>query len=190
MLMKSLVVYFSRSGTTKKLAEAIAKELRADIEQLFDVKPKKGLFGYLAYGRDAMKGMPAQLKMTVKDPKEYDIVIIGTPVWAGTVCSPVRAYLLQNKGLSKVAFFCTSSSPGPQRTFDQMLRLSRPPVAELALRRPEVKSNKHLEKVKQFAAKLGQPEPADDGLKKEVSQEKFAPKRPSLSKDSGKAKKA
>jgi flavodoxin len=41
---KILVVYYSRTGVTKKLAENIAKELHADGEELVDIKKRKGLW--------------------------------------------------------------------------------------------------------------------------------------------------
>jgi flavodoxin len=45
--MKTLIVYFSKSGTTKKLAEKLANIFKADIETLIDKKKRSGLIGWL-----------------------------------------------------------------------------------------------------------------------------------------------
>ena len=44
--MKSLVVYYSRTEITKKLAEAIARKTGADIEEIIPKVNYKGKIGY------------------------------------------------------------------------------------------------------------------------------------------------
>lgn len=48
------------------------------------------------------------IKKTEKDPALYDVVAIGTPVWANKMSTPARTYLFQNKDrFGRVAFFLT-----------------------------------------------------------------------------------
>ena len=104
--MKPLVVFYSRTGTTKKVAESLKKLLKCDSEEILDVKSRKGPIGYLMSGREASMKKLARIKETKKNPSFYDIVLIGTPVWAGTMSTPVRTYISQNKvNFKKVAFF-------------------------------------------------------------------------------------
>ena len=53
--MKTLVVLYSRTGTTKKVGEEIAAALKADVEEIIDTKKRSGPIGYVQAGRDAMK---------------------------------------------------------------------------------------------------------------------------------------
>ncbi|MBN1502227.1 hypothetical protein JW930_01675 [Candidatus Woesearchaeota archaeon] len=146
--MKYLTVYYSRTGTTRVIGEAIAKELNSDIDEIIDMNQRKSLIGYLRCGMEVvMKKLP-KIKDT-KDASRYDLVVIGTPVWAGTMASPARTYIKNNK-FKKVAFFCTQASPQPQNTFKDMEQLTRKPVAALQLTSKEVKSNKYKDKVKRF----------------------------------------
>ena len=50
-----LVAFHSRSGTTRRIARAIADSLEADVEEIIDLKARAGLFGYLGAGHDAIR---------------------------------------------------------------------------------------------------------------------------------------
>ena len=52
--MKVLVVYYSRTGNTRFVAEAIAQSLEADIEEIKDGKNRMGVFGFLRRGYEAI----------------------------------------------------------------------------------------------------------------------------------------
>lgn len=117
--MKTLVVYYSRTGITKKVAEAISKKLDAEIEEIIDLKDRKGVIGFMTAGRDALKGSVTEIKPPAKDKNKYDLVIIGSPVWAGTLAPAVRTYLIDSK-IKNAAFFGTFGSSGANKTFEEM----------------------------------------------------------------------
>jgi menaquinone-dependent protoporphyrinogen IX oxidase len=47
---------------------------------------------------EAIQKIPSAIAQSESDLSSYDRVVIGTPVWAWSVSSPVRAYLMANKG--------------------------------------------------------------------------------------------
>ena len=55
-MKKTLVAYYSRTGTTKKVGEAIAKALKADIDEIIDLKKRSGAIGWVVSGKDASQG--------------------------------------------------------------------------------------------------------------------------------------
>ena len=75
------------------------------------------------------------------DTSQYDLVVVGTPVWGGSACAPVRAYLLENRSKFRhVAFFCSFGGLGSQAAFDEMRELAgRAPVAQCKVRAAEVR---------------------------------------------------
>ena len=150
--MKTLVVYYSRTGTTRKVAEEIAKLLKADIDEVVDLKNREGPINYVIAGKDASMKKLTEIK-TKKDASKYDLVIIGTPIWNWTVTPAIRTYLTKNK-VKQTAFFCTMGGSGDKKAFDAMEELSKKPKATLTLLTKEVTEEKHLEKVKEFVAKL------------------------------------
>ena len=120
-MKKVLVVYFSRSGHTEKVACAMAKTLDADIEWIEDATRRSGILGYLRSGYEAGRRRLPKIAPPKHDLHAYDLVVVGTPVWNMNVSSPVRAFLVRNrKDLPRVAFFCTCGGRGGERAFREM----------------------------------------------------------------------
>jgi flavodoxin len=120
--MKALIVYYSRTGNTKKVGDELAKALSSDVEELVDTANRAGPIGFLLCAREGSGRKLAKLQPVKKDPANYDIVIIGTPNWAANMSSPVRTYLTENKAKFKgVAFFCAEGVKGGSETvFSEM----------------------------------------------------------------------
>ena len=147
-----LVVYFSRTGHTRRVAEEIARQLGADTEAIEEPRSRAGLFGYIRSAREAVKQQGAAITAPRKDPRDYELVILGTPVWAGNLSSPVRAYLAaQRAKLPQVAFFCTQNGSGAAKVLRQMADLcERAPLAELTVRAAELRRRQHTAKLNGF----------------------------------------
>lgn len=150
--MKILVAYYSRTGTTRQVATAVAQKLGADLAEIKDTVDRMGVMGYLKSGRDAMKKLLTKLETTDKNPADYDLVLIGTPVWAGMMSTPVRTYLTEQKNNFKtVAFFCTMGGENPSKTFPEMETVcGQKPLATLAIRTKEVVKKEFEWKVEAF----------------------------------------
>jgi flavodoxin len=151
--MKSLVVFYSRTGTTKRIGDALAQLLACDSEELVDTKKRSGPLGFVSAGRDAQAKKLTTLADVKHDPALYDLVILGTPVWGGTLSSAMRTYISANKSkFKRVAFFCTHGGSGNKQLFDEMEALcERRPVDTLAISQGEVKKGAYQDKLRQFA---------------------------------------
>jgi flavodoxin len=149
--MKTLVAYYSRSGITKKIAEDIANKLGADIEGIIDLKNRKGTLGFLSGGKDAALKHLTKIKPVEKEPQSYDLVIVGTPLWAGTMAPAVRTYLHENMLSKKTAFFFTSGGSGQEKIFEDMKKMAPKSkcLAKLCLCSKEIKLGT-FEKVELF----------------------------------------
>jgi flavodoxin len=129
--MKTLIIYYSRDGHTKAIAEAAAKILHADIEEIKEIKSRKGIIAWLLAGRDACMKKPTEISSSYIDPAKYDLIIISTPIWAFTMTPAIRAWLNKHgRSLKKVAFIATMGGNGDKRAFKHMEELcGKPPVA-------------------------------------------------------------
>src|SRR5262245_61498729 len=105
---RTLIVYYSRTGTTRDMARAIRDELGCDIDRIADRKRRRGLIGWLRSSMDSAFAGHAVLQTMSTLASDYDLVIVGTPVWNASVATPVRAYLEANGDrIRRVAFFCS-----------------------------------------------------------------------------------
>ena len=139
--MRVLVVYYSRSGVTRRAAGGIAAEFRRAgcevvVEELRERVDRSGLLGWLRAGRDAWLGRSSELEPLRAEPASFDVVVLGTPVWAGRPTPAVRSFLARRAGeLGRVAFFATHGGGGADRTLRMLEGLAgRAPAAVLSLR--------------------------------------------------------
>jgi len=153
---KILLVYYTRTGSTGKVAAWLADELDCEMEKIIDPRGRLGLIQYLYCGFCAATRRKMDICDTRNDPSDFDLVVLGTPVWAGNMACHIRTYIDSHKGkFDKVAFFCTFESSGDERTFSEMAQLiGKDPVATLAIKTAEVKSGAFIDKADYFAAKL------------------------------------
>lgn len=141
--MSTLVVYYSRTDVTKKLAEAIQSKLNCDIEEIVSKVNYQGKIGFARGGKDAVSEKIVDLENLKFDPADYDLVYLGVPVWAGKAANPMISYIKQNEGkFNNVKFFATAGGSGFEGTFKQMEeRIGKAPLKTLSLTTKEVKKD-------------------------------------------------
>ncbi|MDQ1279409.1 MAG: hypothetical protein QG670_671 [Thermoproteota archaeon] len=133
--MKALVIYYTRTGNTKFVAEKIAQELGADIEEVIDKKNRSGPIGWLSAGKDAMSRSQTEIAETNKKPSEYDLIIVGTPNWASKPSPAIRTYLSKyDLTGKKVATFCITDG----------LESGEKVIEEMKMIIPKSESTEHL----------------------------------------------
>ena len=120
--MNAIVVYYSLEGNTKKLAEQLANHLKSETLELKPIKEinAEKRSKYLWGGQQVIMKKKPLLHPYEFDQDLYDVIAIGTPVWAMTYSPAIRTFLseqtLKNK---KIILFCTHEG-GPGRTLKKL----------------------------------------------------------------------
>ena len=107
---KTLIVYYSYSGTTQRVAEHLQKLTNADIYELELKNPYTGDSNEVSdrVFEERGDGKMPELSGELPDLSEYDRILIGTPVWNDDMSNPVASYLEQTDfGGKTVAPFWT-----------------------------------------------------------------------------------
>ena len=153
-----LVVCYSRTGTTRLVADAIAEKLGCAVEELIDTRKRKGLVGAIRSVLDAALKRRTVIAPINHQPADYELIVVGTPVWGGTLPPAMRTYLSSyGQQLKRIAFFCTERATGAGRVFEEMTKVGgRAPLAVLAVHADEVARSAYLEGVQEFVEELGQ----------------------------------
>ena len=175
-MSKILVVYFSRTGTTKNVATAIARELDCDIESIAEDRSRSGVFGWIRSGYEATFGKTRPIHAPRFDPSDYELIVIGTPTWNQAPSSPVISYVrMHRKALSSVAFFCTFDGRGEEAVFARLAQETGiDPLAVLGLKRAHVESSHAQPKIVSFAHLIASAvEPASESGLRPASRRPF-----------------
>jgi flavodoxin len=129
------VAYYSRTGNTRFVAEKIAEQLNADLCEVVDKKSRKGKLIILTGGFAALRKKLTEIEVT-KPVDDYELIIVGSPVWAGKITPAIRTFLSQNDfSDKKMAVFVTLGGDKPEKSLENMKEAIAPkvPVEELAI---------------------------------------------------------
>jgi len=122
--MKSVVIYYSCSGNTKKVAEILAGELtKSGPAQAIELIATDESKSFLGQCRRAFSHAKAEINPAQTDLSNYDLVCLGSPVWAFAPAPAMNTYLDLCTGLDgkKVILFTTyGSGTGNQRCLKYM----------------------------------------------------------------------
>lgn len=153
--MKTLVAYFTRTGNTKVAAKELAKKLDCDIEEIVDNKKRTGVIGstgaYIS---------PINKKTTIKkikaDLEEYDMVILGTPIWWYTISPATREFVKKYKGkIDKFSLLYTCDKDIKVNAEKELKELfGKAPVLTMGIESGTIKRGKFKKKLDKFKKKL------------------------------------
>ena len=154
--MRALVVFYSRDGHTREVGKKIAQELNCRSEELKDAKKRDGFIGVFSSARDALGKNLTELKGTLHNPARYDIVIIGTPVWAGTMVPAVRTYVSKNEHkFKRIALFSTGGSEDGKKALLEIEEIcGKKPAAVLPICTGDVGTEKTGNDITEFCRKI------------------------------------
>lgn len=153
---KYLVAYYSWTGNTAKIANVLAELLSADIEEIHDISPRSGTLAFAsAVFASVLQRSPPILPLT-KSVADYDVVILGCPVWASNIATPMRTYIKQQKpGIKQVALFCTLGGSGGKAALSKMATLcGRTSLADLIVEQPALAARTWRGSTEDFARQL------------------------------------
>lgn len=123
---KTLVVYFSCTGTTEVIAEYAAEILEADIYEIVPENPyTEEDLAYYTNGRADQEQHDPNVRPAisggVENMNKYDTIILGYPIWHGQapriICTFLESYDFSGK---KIVPFCTSHSSGIGSSADNL----------------------------------------------------------------------
>ncbi|MDF2612414.1 MAG: hypothetical protein K0S71_200 [Clostridia bacterium] len=88
-----LVVYYSRKGHVKKAAVNYAAKKGYEIMEIKDLVNHSGILGFIKAGYAASRKKCTPIQKINANIGSYDRVIVFSPIWAGSMASPIRTFL-------------------------------------------------------------------------------------------------
>ncbi len=155
--MRCAIIYYSRTGTTRKLATALAGALDADLSEIGCERYRPGVLRYLRAGYDSLTGNLPPIEAPPIAADEYDLLLLGAPVWTSYPAVPLRAYLAGKPAVpAHVGVFLTYGGHSPATAaFDGVAKaLHKQPVATLALKAEAVTADSLAQEIAPFVRQL------------------------------------
>lgn len=125
--MKPVVIYYSLSGNTKKIAEEIHKSIGGDIAEIKTVKPYEGTYNAIVDQghKEVNSGYSPAIEPLGVDLKNYDTVILGTPVWWYTFAPAVKTFFEENDLSGKTVYPFATNGGWLGHTFEDIKKMCR-----------------------------------------------------------------
>ena len=108
--MKSIILFYSYTGTVRKLARGLAGRTGAELYEIKDYKRPGKLKTFFVGCPRAMKGQPTPIERVAVDLSKYDKFIVMAPVWASNPAPPVNNVLELLPRRDTLSLFLVSSS--------------------------------------------------------------------------------
>ena len=153
--MKTAIVYYSYEGNCALVAERIKPVLNADPVRLETVS-KNGFIGFISC---LLTGKNPALKPHGFDPSNYDLIVLGTPVWAFSPAPVMQSFLSETRirGKKIALFLCHDG--GMKKAMDKFKKMldGNTIVSEIDFNKPAKNdSEKQEERIKDWANSLKQ----------------------------------
>ena len=113
--MSVCIVYHSETGNTKKVAEHVAKVTGAALIPVRDLANYSRIGRYLVGARKARAGEKSDIEPARIDVSAYDLVVVGSPVWAWRPtpgANAAIAALTGCEGKRGIVFATSGGKPG------------------------------------------------------------------------------
>lgn len=156
--MTALVLYYSNTGNTQKVAKALAEQLGADLAEI-TCQTYLAWYGPLAMAWDIFTRHRPKVSVVAPKDARYDLVVVGGPVWAAHVAPPVLSALRMLPSADATAIFVTCRGTSPNSPPDPALAEMQaatpaPVIASRIFREEEIRGPSLSEKIADLAAGL------------------------------------
>ncbi len=156
--MKALIVYYSQTGNTEGVSSHLSRCLleRGIDCRVMAVTPREKTGGLVSNVLKSFAGKAVPIEPCCFDPQEYDLIFVGSPVWAYQPAPAINAFLEEMPALcgQSVCPFVTMSKAGDKSTISRMTQKIEEKggcvVDALALKTRSGVCEEHLSEIEAF----------------------------------------
>lgn len=118
---KAQVIFYSRTGRTRNVAETIKDILDCDMLEINDLKDRSGIMGFISGMIDVRKNPTTKISPESVNIEDYDLLFIGSPIWGMKFAPAITTFLDSTTNFKgkKVVLFVTTSSRIKQSAFNE-----------------------------------------------------------------------
>ncbi len=143
--MKTLVVHFSRTGQTARVAQDIARQCDGHLDSIRLQRQGASWFADWRYSWRALTRAEPPICRPTRNPANYDLVVLGVPISRTGPAPPIRSYVRQyGDRIRQLALFCAEGKGTDEKGFSELSELyGKTPVATFSVTRRRLPTNAH-----------------------------------------------
>lgn len=158
-MTQTAIVYYSRTGTVRQVAEAVAARSGWPLAEIADVKSRAGFRGDLQCVIDTVFQRQVEYRYDGPALDRCEHVVVLAPVWIGRLAAPMRSFLAASVAkpplAARVSAICVMAGRGGFRAQAEIARLTgRTPAPALVLLEREVLSGGAAVEIEDFVQRL------------------------------------
>lgn len=121
---QALVIYYSRTGNTRLVAETLQECFSADLQEIKDLKDRSGITGFISGMIDVKKNPITAIDPKTVDLSQYRLILICSPIWGMKLAPAITTFLnTVDFAGKKVVLAAVASGRMKPSTFDECGRL-------------------------------------------------------------------
>ncbi len=117
--MKNLVIYYSYSGKSRKIAQEIARSKNADIVEVKEIKKRSTFNAYVFGSLASRRQKTSEIEKLKCDISAYKKITIVMPIWAGFPAAPFNNIVKVLPSGKEIALVMTSGSGNSNGSADK-----------------------------------------------------------------------
>jgi flavodoxin len=115
----ALILYYSRTGNCRAVAEALGQTLSCPVREIKDLKNRAGFWGFISGMIDIRKRPITDIEPKTMDLSAYGTIFLGSPIW-GMRFAPAMTTVLERFDFTgkKIALFAVVTGKYKQAQID------------------------------------------------------------------------
>ena len=110
--MRQLILYYSRTGKNEQVCQDLKQALSCDMEKIIDRTDRQGLWNFIKAVFAALTKQTTAIEPLKSNFAYYDVIILATPFWVGSLPPATRTFLQQYKDKIKRLALLSISGTG------------------------------------------------------------------------------
>lgn len=154
---KVLVVVYSYTGTSRRVADLLANQQGWPVAEIRETQARRGAFGSLRCILDSFLRRRPAIRYDGPPPGQFDAVVLVSPIWMLRLSGPMRSFLaLQSHGLPSVAVLSVMGGQGASNAVAEVsMLLGREPIMSTAVTMREVDDGSCAAQLQAFGTAVG-----------------------------------
>ena len=167
---KILVVVYSYTGTSRKVAQLLCSQQGWPMAEIAETRPRAGALGSFRCLLDSLFGRHPAIRYDGPRTKDFDAVVLVSPIWGQCLAGPMRSFVgTRRHHLPDVAVVSVMGGSGAPHAVAEISRLiGRAPILDTAFTTREVDDGSFATRLQAFGTAVRNAEGAQSVVRPAV----------------------